>query len=58
MVKIKNNQFLNIRTKTIHVDGLSRRLPLGGFKWIDETFQLNEDFIKSCDDDSDEGYFL
>ena len=40
------------------MDGLSQRLHLGGFKWTAETFQLNEDFIKSCNDDSDEGYFL
>ena len=37
---------------------MSQRLPLGGFKWVDETSQFNEDFIKSYYDDCDEGYFL
>ena len=28
------------------------------FKWVEETSQFNEDFIKSYDEDTDEGYFL
>ena len=26
--------------------------------WVEETSQFNKDFIKSYNDDSDEGYFL
>ena len=37
---------------------MSQRLPLGGFKWVEETSQFNDDFIKSYNDDSDKGYFL
>ena len=37
---------------------MSQRLPLGDLKWVKETSQFNEDFIKSYNDDSDEGYFL
>ena len=36
----------------------SQRLPLGNFKWVKETTEFNEDFIKSYNDDSDKGYFL
>ena len=37
---------------------MSQMLLLGGSKWIDETPQSNENFIKSYNDDTDEGYFL
>ena len=37
---------------------MSHRLPLDGFKWIEETPYFNEDFIKSYNNVSDEGYFL
>ena len=37
---------------------MPQRLLLGGSKWVEETSQFNEDFKKSYNDDSDEGYFL
>ena len=37
---------------------LSQKLSLRGFKWVEETSQFIEDFIKSYNDDSDNGYFL
>ena len=37
---------------------MSQKLPLGGFKWVEETSQFNEDFIKTDNDVSNEGYFL
>ena len=27
-------------------------------EWIKDTPQFNEDFIKNCNEESDEGYFL
>ena len=39
----------------INVD---EKLPLGNFKWVNETSKFNEVFVKSYNDDSDEGYFL
>ena len=34
-------------------------MPLNNFKWIEVTFQFNEDFIKkNYIEESDEGYFL
>ena len=33
-------------------------LPVNHFKWLAETSEVTEDFIKSYNDDSDEGYFL
>ena len=37
---------------------MSQRLLLCGFKWTGETCLINENFIKSYNDDNDEGYFL
>ena len=37
---------------------MSQKLPGNDFEWIKDTFQFNEDFIKSYNEESDEGYFL
>ena len=38
--------------------GNSRKLPVSGFKWVEDTSQLSKDFIENFNEDSDEGYFL
>ena len=35
-----------------------QKLPKNKFKWIENTSQFNEDFIKDYNEGSDEGYFL
>ena len=35
-----------------------QKLPTNDFEWIKYTFQFNEDFIKSYNKETDEGYFL
>ena len=37
---------------------MSQKLPLNNFEWIKDTSQFNEDFIKSYNEQSNEGYFL
>ena len=37
---------------------MSQKLVINNFEWIKYTFQFNEDFIKSYNEESDEGYFL
>ena len=37
---------------------MSQRLPLGGFKWIEDVSEIDEDYIKNYDENSDIGYFL
>ena len=37
---------------------MSQKLPVNNFVWIEDTFQFNDDFIKSHNEGSDEGYFL
>ena len=35
-----------------------QKLPVNKFEWIKDTSQFNEDFIKSFNEERDEGYFL
>ena len=37
---------------------MSHELPGKGFRWVENAIQFNEDFIKSYNDGSDEGYLL
>ena len=37
---------------------MSQKLPVNNFEWIEDTSQFNNDFIKSYNEESDEGYFL
>ena len=36
----------------------SQKLPVNNFKWIKDTSQFNEDFIKDYNEKSDKGYCL
>ena len=55
MIKIKNYHIFSIGTEIICMDGKCLR---SGLKWVEETSQFNEDFIKSYNEDSNIGYFL
>ena len=37
---------------------ISKTLPLSGFKWVENTSQVNKAFIEKYNKDSDENYFL
>ena len=37
---------------------MSQNLPVDNFEWIKDNSQFNEDFIKNCYEESDQGYFL
>ena len=37
---------------------MSQKLPVNNFEWIEDTPQFNEDFIKSFNEQHDEGYSL
>ena len=42
----------------LHGWTMSQKLTFGGFKWIEETFQLNDNLMEKHNDDSDAGHFL
>ena len=35
-----------------------QKLPVNGFKWVDDTSEKNEEFIKNYDENNDKGYIL
>ena len=37
---------------------MSQKLPINNFKWIEDTFKINEDFIKNYCENSKKGYIL
>ena len=37
---------------------LARKLSLDNFRWVEEIYELNKDFLKSYNGDSHEGYFV
>ena len=37
---------------------MPQKLPVNSFKWIEDTSQFNEDFIKNSNEESDKGYFF
>ena len=37
---------------------MSQKLPVNGFKWVENLLEFNEDFIKKYNEDSNTGYFL
>ena len=37
---------------------MSQKIPINSFKWIKDTSQCNEDFIKNYNEECDGGYFL
>lgn len=36
---------------------MSQKLIKGSFKWVENTYQFNKDFIENSNEDSDEAYF-
>ena len=42
----------------LHGWAMEQNLPVGGFKWVKDVHKMDEDFIKSYDENSNIGYFL
>ena len=37
---------------------MSQKLPVNGFKWVEDTLRINEEFIKSYNENNNKGYIL
>ena len=37
---------------------MSQKLPVNGFKWLGDTSEINEEFMKNYDENNDKGYIL
>ena len=45
-------------TNNLYGWAMSQKLPLNGFKWLEDTSGINEEFIKNYDENNDKGYIL
>ena len=37
---------------------MRQKLPVNGFKWIEDTSEINEEFVKNYDENNDKGYIF
>ena len=37
---------------------MSQKLPANGFKWLEDTLEINEEFIKNYDENNDKGVYV
>ena len=62
MKKYDNNILSNLMhwdVNKLHGWSLSKKVPIGGFKWVEKTSRFNKDFMKkNYNEDSNRGYFL
>ena len=55
----KESSYLqNQNVNNLYGQEMSQKLPLNNFKWIKDISKFHENFIKSCNEESDKGYFF
>ena len=57
----KNEESLYIQylgANNLYGWAMSQKLPLNGFKWLEDTSRINEEFIKNYYENNDKGYIL
>ena len=55
----KESLYLNYwDVNNLYGQAMSQKLPVDGFKQLENTFQFNKDFIKSYNEDSEGEYFI
>ena len=59
MIKTKNCQILEYwHVNNLYGWAVSQNLPVKTFKWVEDISEFDESFIKSYNEESNEGYFL
>ena len=44
--------------KNLYVWAMSQKLPVNGYKWVEDTSRINEEFIKDYNENNNKGYIL
>ena len=55
---IISSYLISLDASNLYGWAMSQKLPVNGFKWLADSSQFKEDFIKNCDGNSDIGYFF
>ena len=59
MIKTKNYQILEYwHVNNLYGWAVSQNLPVKNFKWVEDISEFDKSFIKSYNEQSNEGYFL
>ena len=57
MIKKKESSYIQyLDANNLYGWAMSQKLPVNGFKWVNN--EINEEFIKNYDEDSDKGYII
>ena len=58
MMKKITSHLLYVDANNLYGWVMSQKLPVNGFKWVEDLSQFNEHFIKNYDENSDKRYIL
>ena len=56
--KKKSSYIQYLDANNLYGKAMTEKLPVRGFKWVNDIFEINEKFVKSYDKNSDKGYIL
>ena len=54
----KESSYTQLDANNLYGCAMSQKLPVNGFQWLEDTSEINEEFIKSYDENNDKGYIL
>ena len=55
---IESSYLMYLNPNNLYQWAMSQKLPVNGFKWVEELSAFDEHFIKNYDENSDKGYIL
>ena len=55
---IESSYLVYLDANNLYGWAMSQKLPVNGFKWVEDLSLFNESFIKNYDENSDQRYFL
>ena len=56
--KKKSSYIKYLDANNLYGKAMTEKLPVRGFRWMDDTFKINEDFVKDYNKNDDKGYIL
>ena len=56
--KKKSSYIQYLDANNLYGKAMTEKLPVRGFKWVNDIFEINEKFVKSYNKNSDKGYIL
>ena len=58
MIKKESSFLIYVDTNNLYGWTMTKKLPVGGRKWVDDLSMFTKDFTKSYDEESDVSYLL